>query len=360
MRQKKIYKKTKIRASKSKITKTRTKKKLKSKIPKITTKKRSQSLCAPFIQPLDLSPESALTQTNINIIKSATDETCFSLEALRKIADKWNTTHPDKAIEYTDATSGKSLWNSINNAMRAECTNEVCWLKQDFIKETPLARELLKNFKPMMPKKWEANPREWLNTIDIRDVMNQYEVKHPDFEFIGPVPMDFDSKVGFGQCVINELCNIKLASLLEKGKHQIGVIFNLDKHTQPGSHWVAMYAGFPPTQSHSRMDDADANKTISGSAGLGQICYWDSYGMKPNPEVVALMNRLKEQADALGHNVEIKINKKRHQYKNTECGVYCIYFLTSFLEGLGFDDIVGNIIGDDKMFEKRKDYFAKA
>ncbi len=253
-----------------------------------------KSMCAPFIEPINLSKSSKLTKANIQIIKSATDETCFSIEALRNIASKWNVSHPDKAIPFTDATSGKSLWNSINNAMSAECTNEVCWLKQNFIRETPLSRELLKNFKPMMPKKWEANPREWLNTIDIRDVMNQYEVKHPDFEFIGPVPMDFDSKVGFGQCVINELCNIKLSSLFDKGKYRIGVVFNLDKHTQPGSHWVAMYAGFS-----------------NGDVKTGEIAYWDSYGMRPNPEVVTLMNRLQTQAAELGRTVEIKM--KMHQ-----------------------------------------------
>jgi hypothetical protein len=327
MRQKKILKKKTHKPRKS-----------------IKTKKHRKSMCAPFIQPLDLSPESTLTQTNINIIKSATDESCFSLDALRKIANKWNTSHPDKAFAFDDTTTGKSLWHSINNAMSAKCDNEVCWLKQGFLKETPLASELLKNFKPFMPKKWEDNPREWLNTIDIRDVMNQYEVKHPDFEFIGPVPMDFDSKVGFGQCVINELCNIKLESLLEKGKRKLGVIFNLDKHTQSGSHWVAMWAQFPGTETSSE----------------GEICYWDSYGMRPNPEVVVLMNRLESQAKAIGHPVAININKRRHQYKNTECGVYCIYFLTSFLEGRAFKDIVENIIGDDKMFEKRKDFFVKA
>ena len=334
--------------------------------------KSNVSMCAPYIEPSNLSSTKKLNKSNINIIKSATDESCFSLEALRKIASKWNTTHPDKAIEYTDSTTGKSLWNSINNAMSAKCNNEVCWLKQDFIKETPLSRDLLENFKPIMPKKWEENPREWLNTLDIRDVMNQYEVKHPDFEFIGPVPMDFDSKVGFGQCVINELCNIKLASLLEKGKHRIGVIFNLDKHTQPGSHWVAMFAKFPPslkqlttnnstiTNNSNGGNNGSNNGSNSGSNEVSEICYWDSYGMKPNPEVVVLMNRLKEQATELGHSVNIKINKYRHQYKNSECGVYCIYFLTSFLEGRSFEDIVSNIITDDKMFEKRKVFFAKA
>ena len=318
-------------------------------MPRLKIKKRirtkKQSICAPFIEPNNLSSTKKLTKSNINIITSATDETCFSIDALRKIADKWNTTHPTMRIDYNTTTTGKSLWNSINNAMRSQCTNEVCWLKQNFIKDSSLARELMKNFRPMMPKKWEENPREWLNTLDIRDVMNQYEVKHPDFEFIGPVPMDFDSKVGFGQCVINELCNIKLESLLEKGKNKIGVVFNLDKHTQPGSHWVAMWAQFP----------LQGKQTIKPA----EICYWDSYGMRPNHEVVNLIKRLENQAKTLGHQVNIKINKRRHQYKNTECGVYCIYFLTSFLEGREFEDIVENIINDDDMFKKRKNYFVR-
>jgi hypothetical protein len=54
---------------------------------------------------------------------------------------------------------------------------------------------------------------EWLNTIDIRDVMNQYEIRYKDFEFIGPVPIDFDTVLGFGQCVINELCKINIEKL---------------------------------------------------------------------------------------------------------------------------------------------------
>lgn len=302
-----------------------------------TIKSLNKSICAPYIEPKNLSKGSDLTTQNMNIIKSATDETCFTIEALRKIADKWNETHTNMRIEYTDTTTGKSLWNSINNVMRAKCDNEVCWVKQDFIKNTSLEKELLKNFKPLMPKKWEASPTEWLNTLDIRDVMNQYEIKYPDFEFIGPVPMDFDSKVGFGQCVINELCNIDLKSLIDKGKKKIGVVFNLDKHNQPGSHWVAMHCSVPN----------------------GEICYWDSYGMQPNPEVVILMNRLQKQADKLGYNMEIKVNNVRHQYKNSECGVYCIYFLTSLLEGKTFEEIIRNIVSDDRMNAKRGEFFAK-
>jgi hypothetical protein len=309
-------------------------------------KTRKSSICAPYINPTDISGNSngntdspgGFTQDNINIIKSATDESCFTIEALRKIADKWNTTYPDMKIEYTMNTTGKSLWNSINNVMRSQCNSEVCWVKQPFIKQTPLQRELLRNFKPLMPKSWEDKPTEWLNTIDIRDVMNQYETKYPDFEFIGPVPMDFDSKVGFGQCVVSELCQINLKTLVEENKKtRLGVVFNLDKHNQPGSHWVAMFMSW----------------------NSGQCCYWDSYGMKPAPEIVNLMERLKEQGAGMGKPITIKINNIRHQYKNSECGVYCIYFLTSLLAGRTFESIIRNVISDDRMNAKRNDFFIK-
>ena len=296
--------------------------------------------CAPFIEPIDisnLSKQKKITKTNVKIIKSVTNESCFTIDALRKIATKWNETHPQMKIDFTTITTGKTLWNAINNVMKYKCNDELCWLKQEFIKDSYLQKELLKNFKPFMPKTWTENPREWLNTIDIRDVMNQYEIKYPDFEFIGPVPMDFDTKVGFGECVVDELCKINLAELMKKGKTKIGVIFNLDKHTQSGSHWVAM--------------NCDINR--------GEICYWDSYGIKPNPEVVVLMNRLKEQASKLNKKLEIKINKVRHQYKNSECGMYCIYFITSLLDGKTFETVVKNIIDDDTMNNKRNDFFNK-
>ena len=351
MKPRKVYKKNLKHASKD-ISKKHNKKKI---VYKKT--KKSNSMCAPFIEPIDvsnLSKSKKLTKTNVNLIKSVSKESCFTIESLRKIATKWNETNPMMKIKFDTITTGKTLWSSINNVMKYKCNNEVCWLKQDFIKSSDLAKELLKNFKPFMPKKWSENPREWLNTIDIRDVMNQYEIKYPSFEFIGPVPMDFDTKLGFGECVVDELCKISLDNLIKKGKTQIGVIFNLDKHTQSGSHWVAM---------HCNMNNSNSNTSATTDSKKGEICYWDSYGMEPNPEVVVLMNRLKEQASKLENNnnidLEIKINKNRHQYKNSECGMYCIYFITSLLDGKTFENVVQNIVDDDTMNGKRNDFYNK-
>ena len=324
-------------------------------IKPISTTSKHNTTCAPFIQPSSISKGKKLLQSNINIVESATDESCFTIEALRKIATKWNYSNPTMKITFDDSTSGANLWNEINKMMSSKCTTEICWMKQDFIKDSPLARELLKNFKPMMPKKWNTNPLEWLNTIDIRDVMNQYEIKYPEFEFVGPVPMDFDTKLGFGQCVVDELCKVKLDNLIAKGDTKLGVIFNLDKHTQSGSHWVAMYCDI--SNGSSNGSSSGSNSGSSGSGGF--IGYWDSYGMKPSPEVVVLMDRLKKQGEDLGQHIEIKINKTRHQYKNSECGVYCIYFITSLLDGKKFEEVVDNIVSDDDMNYKRKDFYNK-
>jgi hypothetical protein len=344
MRQRKVYKKL-IKNKNS------TKKRIIYKKTKINnTKPKSNTMCAPFIEPIDisnLSKSKKMSKSNVNIINSATSESCFTNEALRKIATKWNETHPQMKIEFDTITQGKTLWNAINNVMKYKCNDEVCWLKQEFIKDSSLSKELLKNFKPFMPKTWSENPREWLNTIDIRDVMNQYEIKYPSFEFIGPVPMDFDTKLGFGECVVDELCKINLSDLMNKGKSKIGVIFNLDKHTQSGSHWVAMHC------------DTNMYNSKGTEKKQGEICYWDSYGIKPNPEVVVLMNKLKEQADKLGNNLDIKINKNRHQYKNSECGMYCIYFITSLLDGKTFENVVQKIVDDDTMNDKRDIFFNK-
>ena len=42
--------------------------------------------------------------------------------------------------------------------------------------------------------------------------------------------------------------------------------------------------------------------------------------------------------------MEIKENKIRHQYKSSECGVYCINFITKLLEGKTFNQIINYIL----------------
>ena len=261
--------------------------------------------------------------------------TCFSKKSLLKIAKEFNknnvsNNNASNNIEFNRKDKIKDLWNKINGKLNDNCRGEWCWIQQQFVKGLN-DDEINSTFRPETPLDWYNNKIEWLSTIDIDNVMQQYEGNHNDFSFIGPVPMDFDSPHSMGGCVVDELCKIDIGKMLKKKKKKIGIVFNLDKHYESGSHWVAMYV--------------DLNKNY--------IYYWDSYAEPAATEVDNLAKRIQQQGKKLGRKIRYKKNNIRHQFKNSECGVYCMYFITKLLQGKTFNDIVKNKISDDDMNLKR-------
>jgi len=253
--------------------------------------------------------------------------TCFSRNSLHRIVKVWNKLHPKDVIPMITGNIRKQ-WNIINQKLRQQCNNEKCWATTIGDKSI-----IKRHFRPLLPKSWIDSPNEWLSTPDIEQVMKQYENKYKDFVFIGPVPMDFDAPDGMGQCIVNEMCQLNLKKLADKGKYRIGIVFNLDYHNESGSHWVAMFISMLP-------DDPNFG-----------IHYFDSYATKPPREVDHLGNRLLEQSKNLdfsiiGKKMKSKMsggnnppfaytyNKIRHQFKNSECGVYSINFLDESLRKL--------------------------
>ena len=71
--------------------------------------------------------------------------------------------------------------------------------------------------------------------------MKQYEKAFKCFDFIGPTPIDFDTRKMYGECVWEELCHFELSEQIKNGHNKIGVIFNLDPHYKGGSHWVSLF-----------------------------------------------------------------------------------------------------------------------
>ena len=68
------------------------------------------------------------------------------------------------------------------------------------------------------------------------------------------------------------------------------------------------------------------------------------------------MDKIKTQLIPL--KMKIQINKVQHQYSNTECGVYSIYFITQQLDKKrSFNEICNRIVNDAKMNAMRKVYF---
>jgi hypothetical protein len=216
------------------------------------------------------------------------------------------------------------------------CNKESCWLKQGFI-DAKISDELTDSFAPESPKEWKKNPNEWLSSVDIMNVMKQYENAYKCFDFIGPTPIDFDTKMLYGECVWDELCNFNLSQQIKKGKTKIGVIFNTDPHNKPGQHWISMFINIKKKR----------------------IFFFDSVGDKAPKEIMALVNRIIKQGKKL--NIKFKFDQNHpveHQYGDTECGIYSLFFITHMLEDKFTEHYVKtHILKDEYMQKFRKIYY---
>jgi hypothetical protein len=259
--------------------------------------------------------------------------TCYSNESLHKLKKMWNARHPDAPIL---EKKPKKIWHTLKKNMDKVCSSEHCWLKQKFSKNKITAELAKYTFAPFAPAAWNKNPNEWLSSVEIEEVMKQHETRMKNFAFIGPSPIDFDKRFIYGECVWNELCNFNLKSLISKGKNKIGMIFNLDPHYKEGSHWFSTFV--------------DLRKKY--------VFYIDSTGDSMPKEIRELVNRIIKQAADIGITLTLYENKKEHQYKDSECGMYSLFINIQLLYGKKTPKwLMNNRIADKDMMRLRKKYF---
>lgn len=310
---------------KHKTTKKKYNKKFNSKIRKRNYK--NVTLKKHFVK-LNCSPKNKNKHKN-------TDYTCYSNSDLYKLQDMWNARHPDRQIKTKNT---KQIWILLKEYYANICNKESCWVRQ-MTKNSKQEKELLDAFAPESPKEWNKNPNEWLSSIDILQVMNQYEKKYKCFDFLGPSPIDYDAHKLYGKCVWEELCHFNLEKHLQKKHNKIGVIFNLDPHYKGGSHWVSLFINIK-------------NNTIF---------FFDSTGEQIPPQIKKFVNVVIEQGKQLPTPINFKFDQNypvEHQYGNTECGIYSIFFVIHMLE----DKITGhylktNILKDEYIENFRKVYY---
>jgi hypothetical protein len=263
---------------------------------------------------------------------------CYSNDQLFSFKTIWNKMNSNKIT----TNNPKEIWDFFKNNLSKECYNELCWLDNSSLKSNLNKDELAKSiFRPFSPKEWKKKPYAWLSSIDIIKVMKQYNKSYKKFKFIGPSPIDFDSKELEGSCVREELCNFDLKKYYYNNpkKTKIGIIFNLDKHNMPGSHWVALFVDIK-------------NKFIF---------YFDSNGSKVPKEVKILIERIVEQGKQL--NIEFKLYNNEnieHQKKDGQCGVYTLYFIIQLLrENKTPQFFLTKRVTDELMKDYRNIYFNK-
>ena len=285
-------------------------------------------------------------------IMASKDHTCFSLNELKLIAQDFNDTITDPSKKIKLNQSKNKLYTQIRESLSKYCNDkEHCWIEQGFVKSQH-KKQLSNSFRPVKPREWYKNPRTWLNTFDILDVMKQYEKKYKDFIFFGVYPIDFQSTYSNGQCIgdftlenhRSDLCNFHIKNILDNKKTRFAMVLNLDNHTQSGSHWVAVYCSLKPK---------DKN--------FG-IYYYDSVAYPPDKEVVNFVTQIKNQVKELfppevAATFEYKHNTVRRQYKNTECGVFSMVFLATIIENKEFDMVCQNMKKDDDINQIRDVFY---
>jgi len=221
-------------------------------------------------------------------------------------------------IDIDKLTKKYDLWSAIHNKLKNFCKKEYCWVQLDFInsiKDKDLRHKLRYfTFKPVGTKA----ETEWLNTYHINEILQQYDIIYPEFKFIGAVPADFHriSKPNYKRLVRNY--------------KNIGIVFNTDKHTEPGQHWTSCFID-------------NEKKTVE---------FFDSLGNLPNKYIREFINRFTKK-----RSYKLTTNNIQHQKNSALCGIYSCYFIIQRLKGKTFEEINANIITDKFIAKRRKEYF---
>ena len=265
--------------------------------------------------------------------------TCYSTESLIKIKNKWNQKHPKLKIE---SNKPNIIWKKLKLLLSDFCNNEKCWLRQQFIKYNLDKNLLSYTFAPDRPTLWESNKNEWLDSNNILNVMDQYEKKYNNFLFIGPSPSNYDTLTYNNECVWNELCNFDLLYHLKNDKNKIAIIFNTDPHYKSGEHWVSIFINFECENPY--------------------IFYFDSTGDKIHKPFKKFIDNVILQSNNIDN---IKLNyihnyNIQHQKSNTECGMYCLYFIIQLLKNKKHEKHFRdskNLISDKYVEKYRHIYF---
>jgi hypothetical protein len=288
-------------------------------------------------------------KSKMKTIKPVNKNSCLSLEIIKQLVAAWNNKNIEDKIDINQPA--QSMYRELKSKFEGD--DEIMWFEHDIISSLLDKKKIdevrNKYFKPIAPESWSSNHEQWLSNLDIEKVLNQYEEKYPEFKSYGALPIDFALKSG-DRCIINELCAISLEALMKREIKYIGIVFNLDKHTESGSHWIALFVNIPS----------------------GEINFWDSVAKPAPDEVEELMGKLHKQLTQIHkdnrdlyrkcnckfNEVKKQYNTVRHQFENSECGMYSLHFIIEQLdEGKDFKKVCRNIINDSKMNAMRKEYF---
>lgn len=201
---------------------------------------------------------------------------------------------------------------------------------EDIYDDKAFLDSILMSYKPLGPI-----DGSWLDNLEIERVMKIYELclnknkKEDYFYFAGVYPSDFEK---YDDYKVNDLTKEYLDS--KKIKY-IGIVFNHDKRSESGSHWVALFI------------DLKNNKAY----------YYDSVGKKPKIEYKNFVKHMFKKCGKVYDDQVLEYNKIERQTSGGSCGIYAITFIISMAGGIKFKDYLNLILSPKFMKYLRLLYF---
>lgn len=285
---------------------------------------------------------------------------CYPKKALIKLIEIANLTKVLRQIKINDRDTSRALYKKLESRLKTYCGKDKHWLWCGVLDRLVVAISLpraaairsclkkieKKNLRPEKPLTWYKKPKTWLSNFDIQNVMLQYkDAKRYRYDFLGVFPIDFTKKSASGVCMHSSFCSIDIKDYIRRGIKHIGLITNLDRHDEPGSHWTSTFIVI------------DSNSSSYGGY------YYDSAVNNIPTDLRDFFDNVKVQCDALYPRkvFNIDYNKKKHQYKGSECGVFSMIFQIRWINKIAlkknltnFKEITANpFINDEKMLEIR-------
>lgn len=266
---------------------------------------------------------------------------CFPLNILIMMVKEHNKLNPDDEIPLCDEIS-HSHEAHFKVYLVQELENRYGkihkkWKDENFIMQLPEnVKQIIETeiFRPKGPIN-----EDWLNSLQINNVMHQYESLYKKFIYLDTVPRDF--------YLINDKYSIDFDLYKKYGnKTTFGLVINSDKHNQGGSHWKMLYF----------------------NTEYGKIYYIDSGGNNPEKEIVEFVDYIKEYLKSKNIPVEYVVNDKQYQFDGFSCGPYSMFFMNALLEMSVEDptykknpieELKNMDITDEKVHEWRKVFFSK-
>jgi hypothetical protein len=246
-------------------------------------------------------------RATVNANDKVSNDSCLTKPLLMELRNEYNKDHPTDQII---STKPIIIWHELKTRL-TQCDDDRCLLGEidDVAKRKQWKQKL---FAPEHPPEWLKNKKEWLSNHDIDSVMPQYEEKYANFKYLGTTSIDYDYKYSDGACIENRLCLFDLKKEMNAGKRRFASVFNLDKHTMGGSHWVTVYF----------------------DTEFSTIMFFDSARGRMPKQIRKFIKKVMRQGLMMKPKIvfDLKTAKSSHQRGDAECGVYAIYFIIEMLK----------------------------